>query len=542
MESSRSVLSISEKPNEESAAITAGEFLKRYSLGKDLIFLIFAYASPHLHRRLYPKSYKNPTVTAELLFKYLINATGRLNEIAREFPTAFTWPEAAILINPTFDTRAQVNKSIFSRWKDSVGRIKDSMTGFDNRSQDEMVTLVQDAFRDEDTSVADSIMNLLDFKYLPKPCRQRYFSTFDTALDTSVQQLFRLAARNSVDEIRALKPNKMQVWRTWSNELRSARNGDGFTPLHIAAAAGHEAVVSLLIDEGAPCGSVCLAGLTPLYYAIKFGHKAAALQLIAAMIKNNVNLNTNTHQFGVTPYFIAVELGREKYFTEAGVDPATLKLTYRTPGYASEERRIREIEYQRDNFFTEYNEADDPIIAATVMGAMNILRNLYSVGKGEKVSYSCAQRQIKDCDLLSLAAGFNQFQVVRYILSNHCEELKPRFSWKSRFRNQLLGTDYDDFAFPHQLTRYAKIAAYIMYTLSLYETLNGLSFKQVVAYFLDADHDHLRNAINALRMDILDGNFVPYQFINDPELKQRMTNNQESFLEFTAPLQRITPQ
>jgi len=519
--------------------LSTAAFLEKYSIRKDIIFTIFAFAAPRLNRRLHANSSKNPKISPAMLFNFYIYALGRLTELSREFPTAFGWPEAAILINPIIDPRAYNNRHIFrlvSRGSEFVAELKDDYLLDDERSYlRKYECIVRDAFRQQDTVIYENLFKTLDFGPLPTKFREHYFSLFATTVNTAQQQLLRLAATNRTQEITALKPTKLQPWRNWKTELRTVRNGDGFTLLHIAAASGNEATAQLLMDEGAPLDSLCKAGLPPLYYAIKFGHETLTQRLIQAMLTNGIDLNINSHQFAVTSYFIARELGRESYFIVEGVDQTKLCRTFRTAGYVEAERVIREKESQQDLLYDESTEENDALIAATVMGAMNTFKALYHAKKERDVHYSCAQRYILSCNLLALAAGFNQFEVARHILNNHAEQLTAYFSWKKR-RYTLLGLD-DDFTFdPRLLTCSPRIDFYIRYTEALYGGCNILD----VAADIQKDSAAGRNieAVEALLQDIREGNFVPFQHIIDPKLKEKMIENAEIFLDALQSLQR----
>ena len=56
----------------------------------------------------------------------------------------------------------------------------------------------------------------------------------------------------------------------------------GWTPLHAAAEAGHDAIVSLLLDHGASVSAVTDTGYLPLHLAASGGHLASVSHLVEA--------------------------------------------------------------------------------------------------------------------------------------------------------------------------------------------------------------------------------------------------------------------
>ena len=84
----------------------------------------------------------------------------------------------------------------------------------------------------------------------------------------------------------------------WDNDLGTARAliaggadptaadtrdvGQGWTPLHFAAAAGDPELVRALLAVGAPVDARSVTGQTPLWWACNDGQLAAARELLAA--------------------------------------------------------------------------------------------------------------------------------------------------------------------------------------------------------------------------------------------------------------------
>ena len=79
-------------------------------------------------------------------------------------------------------------------------------------------------------------------------------------------------------------PTKPSAVKTGTTKTRAGETpvGAGWTPLHTAAARGHGAVVSLLLEHGAPPGAVSEAGDTALNLAAAGGHVDAVEALVKA--------------------------------------------------------------------------------------------------------------------------------------------------------------------------------------------------------------------------------------------------------------------
>ena len=79
---------------------------------------------------------------------------------------------------------------------------------------------------------------------------------------------------------------------------------DGWSPLHMAAFAGHIAIVDLLLENGARCDSVEKVGNTPMHYAAVWGFVEIVKKLlIKRSFPSAVNLS------GRTPLHLAIREG-----------------------------------------------------------------------------------------------------------------------------------------------------------------------------------------------------------------------------------------
>lgn len=90
---------------------------------------------------------------------------------------------------------------------------------------------------------------------------------------------------------------------------RALRNGanietkgkaDGFTPLHFASYKGHEAVISLLLENGTNINAKGDDGSTPLHAASSKGHEA----IVALLLENGADCSI-TNKKGKTPLQVA---------------------------------------------------------------------------------------------------------------------------------------------------------------------------------------------------------------------------------------------
>jgi hypothetical protein len=84
-------------------------------------------------------------------------------------------------------------------------------------------------------------------------------------------------------------------------ELVFDKNGDGMTPLHMAAREGHMDLVELLLSNKADVHTKNVEGETPLFLATKYGYKAVVELLLA----NSADVNAKD-KYGRTPLRLAV--------------------------------------------------------------------------------------------------------------------------------------------------------------------------------------------------------------------------------------------
>ena len=80
----------------------------------------------------------------------------------------------------------------------------------------------------------------------------------------------------------------------------------GFPPLHAAAAGGHDAVVAVLLSNGADVNQVAVDGWTPIHCAVHSGHDAA----VAILLDKGANIN-HLNNDGYSPVYRAAKNGYE---------------------------------------------------------------------------------------------------------------------------------------------------------------------------------------------------------------------------------------
>ena len=87
------------------------------------------------------------------------------------------------------------------------------------------------------------------------------------------QALLAATEAGDVEQMRALLARRVDI---------EARNAQGLTPLHVAAAGGDLAVVQLLVQHGADVHAQSYIGSTPLDHAITYGRRHAVVELLQA--------------------------------------------------------------------------------------------------------------------------------------------------------------------------------------------------------------------------------------------------------------------
>jgi hypothetical protein len=84
----------------------------------------------------------------------------------------------------------------------------------------------------------------------------------------------------------------------------NAKDGDGFTPLYFAVRDGHRDVARKLIDKGANVDVKDKSGFTPLYYATRQGHR----EIVRLLVARGADVNAKDKS-GFTPLHYATRDG-----------------------------------------------------------------------------------------------------------------------------------------------------------------------------------------------------------------------------------------
>jgi ankyrin repeat protein len=87
------------------------------------------------------------------------------------------------------------------------------------------------------------------------------------------QMLLRATERGDIEQMQGLLAKRVEV---------NARNAQGWTSLHVAAAGGDIAVVELLLRHGADVNAQSHMGATPLDNAITYSQNRAVVALLEA--------------------------------------------------------------------------------------------------------------------------------------------------------------------------------------------------------------------------------------------------------------------
>lgn len=454
--------------------LSTHDFLGKHKLSKDVLLIIMAAADARLAYRL------SKTSNTTLLFKFFIYAFGQLNELQRDFPHLCECNESRRLVSP--DESLSIPDYLHSLLSSYMGHHSQPSTSaniFIARRIFQQATIKNDMYR-----------NLC----------------------------FTRPEKSDISALIAAQPYRWNIFSGWHSEIKKLRSIDGFTPLHIAAATGNMPAVAFLVTQDVPLAPFCSNGLTPLYYAVKFGYRDIAKLLVKAMNEQRINLNSTSHLLGITPYFIALELDREDYLFETSEQKNCLALTF------------------KENVAGDNTAA---IMAAVACGAVKVFTRLLVAGS-RLMGFNY---EINDviCDSLALAVGFNEFEITRLLLLHDAESLfaynAGDIMWinPSRLLTHGIGTQVCKQI--EDLTTSPLIKLYVVYAKALAINIEGntndINVSDLAIWIKQSD-ESIKQAAQHLLSDIQEGGFKPHEHVHDLTLKEIMIKNEELFLaEFT---------
>lgn len=497
--------------------LTINEFVQLHGLNRDTIKRIIRFYDIQLWWRVGT----NTKISSVTLFKLLILCSNKLHAVMSQYPTAFNWPEANHLANPY--------NTVWSRAAAVYQAISDNRNNTDSRTPEQIFDRARSVFQ-RPVSITGKYYRSLEFSTLPAELDAIYFSLVDRTLQSrsTTYALCQAAANDKTGNLEPFKPQasllgKFGLVRSshFPNTLTTTvREHDGFTALHIAATTGNDAMTAALMSEGLRPDVTCKAGLTPLYYAVKCGHEKTAKLLVSKMLGLKINLNVSSHAFSITPWFIATELGRESYFEVDGVNIDLLDLIYNPNPIAVEKADL---------------DKDKILAAAATLGAKNIFAKYFS----EDITCYPAHLMGKEigvnrCTLLSLAAGFDHFDIALHILNNLPTMINSYVSWASIRGSEYLPT-------PHLFARDPYIVYAILYVTALYGDNVKITIPEYIEKLKALTKAWDIDAVRYLYQEVQSGRFAPYQKIIDEELKNTMIRNTELFLELAAELNELFP-
>lgn len=123
------------------------------------------------------------------------------------------------------------------------------------------------------------------------------FSLFLTGLGPLDEKLITAAEKGALGQVEELLKKGARV---------NAADKKGWTPLHVAAVLGHEAVVRLLLDKGAQVNAASQAGETPLHLGAVEGNEA----VVRLLLEKGAQVNAAAKE-GSTPLHGAAGRGHE---------------------------------------------------------------------------------------------------------------------------------------------------------------------------------------------------------------------------------------
>ncbi|KAI1231658.1 hypothetical protein IHE44_0007736 [Lamprotornis superbus] len=189
---------------------------------------------------------------------------------------------------------------------------------------------------------------------------------------------------------------------------------DGLTPLHCGARSGHEQVVEMLLDRGAPILSKTKNGLSPLHMATQGDH----LNCVQLLIQHNVPVDDVTNDY-LTALHVAAHCGHykvAKVLLDKKANPNAKALNGFTPLHiACKKNRIKVMELLLKHGASIQAVTESgltPIHVAAFMGHVNIVSQLMHHGASPNTT------NVRGETALHMASRAGQTEVVRHLVQN----------------------------------------------------------------------------------------------------------------------------
>ena len=180
-----------------------------------------------------------------------------------------------------------------------------------------------------------------------------------------------------------------QRWRT---EVVNTQNNFGLSPLHYAAAGGHEEALELLLEQGAEINATSNQGLTPLFMAARTG-RSEVVELLSK--RRGINMERGD-EMNHSPLFIAVMNGHIPVFEtllKSGADIHSKNKHGLTPLHATSKQGnlkaasalLEALKKENSNINERDNAGNTPLHYATQAGKKELVEELLNAGADSRL-------------------------------------------------------------------------------------------------------------------------------------------------------------
>ena len=200
----------------------------------------------------------------------------------------------------------------------------------------------------------------------------------------------------------------------------------GFPPLHMAAAGGHDAVIAVLLDNGANVNQVAVDGWSPIHFAVHNGHDAA----VAVLLDKGANIN-HLNNDGYSPVYRAAKNGHETVVVvliDRGADVNLADNDGDRPIDVAKTQKIKDMLIALTKEKPQEEGQQPPGQAVpTIMDESQWFRaakkgDLALIQQGindNKIDVNC--RDSKGCTAVYWAAQQGYLQLVEYLITQHAD-------------------------------------------------------------------------------------------------------------------------